>query len=177
MPKSKSIELPPCGLYRTGQALASDPENIPEGVLVMFHNHSNRGIPMLQLPAENEHNFWTFHKYGPGIEGDDAFVQALQPLREQGLYFLGEDVETPDGILPRHTLIQLGYDMGAHPILFLPERSTTHNALSFPDVGFRFDDLDILEVLQPSFPLVLPGDDDDDEEEGVEAVPSSELLN
>ncbi len=177
MPKKKNIELPPCGLYRTGRALKESPEEIPAGVLLMFHNHSNRGIPMLQMPAENEQNVWTFHKFGPGIEDDDAFLEALQPLREQGFYYLRDAIETPDGVLPRHSLIQLGYNMEADPIFFLPERSTSGNMLIFPEAGYRFEELDILEVLSPGNPLFIQGDDLDDSEEGLESPSDPNLLN
>lgn len=179
MPKKKESELPPCGLYRTGKALKENPEEIPSGALLMFHNHSNRGIPMLQMPEENTHNVWTFHKFGPGIEDDDAFIDALQPIREQGFYYLKEAIETPDGTLPRNTLIQLGYDMQANPIFFLPERGTGDNSLEFPDVGYRFEDIDILESLGPSFPLFIQGDEqeDDEHEDGLEPVSGPQLLN
>lgn len=177
MSKKTNVELPPCGLYRTGKPLKENPEEIPAGVLLMFHNHSNRGIPMLQMPAENEHNVWTFHKFGPGIENDDSFIEALQPLREQGFYFLREAIETPDGTLPRHTLVQLGYDMQANPIFFLPERGVHQNSLDFPEVGYRFEDLEILEILGPSYPLFIQGDDMDEEHEEGVGSDEPELLN
>lgn len=179
MSKKRKLELPPCGLYRTGRALESEPEDVPAGILVMFHNHSNRGIPMLQLPYENEHNNWSFHKYGPGIEEDDDFIEAMAPLREQGIYFLGEDLETPDGTLPKFTLVQLGYNLNADPILFLAERQAEANALTFPETGYRFEDLDILGLLRPSYPLLLLGDDEEEEDDKHFSTPpsSDEILN
>lgn len=181
MSKQRKIELPPCGLYRTGRALASDPEEVPKGILVMFHNHSNRGIPMLQLPYENQKNKWSFHKYGPGIEDDDAFLDALEPLREQGMYYLREALETPDGVLPEYTLVQLGYNLNADPILFLAETNPSENVLLFPDTGYRFEELDILGLLRPSNPLLILSDEEEDEEddEGLMPTggPSSEILN
>jgi hypothetical protein len=177
---SKKIEktLPPCGIYRTGRALSSEPQNIPAGILVLFHNHSNRGIPMLQLPDENHNNVWSFHKYGPGVEDDDAFIEALIPLREQGFYFLGSDLETPDGRVSKYTLVQLGYDREAHPILFWAEKGISENALFFPELGLRFEELGVLEILRPAHPLIVAGQADPDhaDQHGAIIPPSNDLL-
>lgn len=178
--KPEPIQLPPCGLYRTGRALASDPEEVPSGILTMFHNHSNRGIPMLQLPRENQNNKWSFHKYGPGIEEDPEFIEALEPLREQGIYFLREALETPDGVLPEYTLVQLGYNLNGDPILFLAENNDNANAFFFPDTGYRFEDLDILGLLRPSYPMLILGEENEEEEEDegfTSSGPASTILN
>ncbi len=168
---SDEPKLPPCGLYRTGRALKSDPEGVPANRLVMFHNHSNRGIPFVQLPSYNEHNVWHFHEYGPGVEDDDEFIQALEPLREQGFYFLGEDLETFDRVLPKFTLVQLGYTIEGEPIIFPGERSPDENAIYFPEEGYKFEDLEVLGILRPAYPLeplepeevpLSPGDDSQD---------------
>lgn len=142
-------KLPPCGIYRTGRALKGQEQEIPAGILVMFHNHSNRNIPMLQLPKENIHNVWSFHDLGPGIEDDDAFIEALQPLLEQGFYHLREELQTPDGRFPKNALVQLGYNMNADPILFIAQRSQNENSLFFAETGYRFEQLDILKKLGP----------------------------
>ena len=154
---AKKLSLPPCGLYRTGRPLKSQPDAIPAGILVMFHNHSNRNIPMLQLPKENTHNVWTFQEEGPGIEDDDAFLKALKPLREQGFYFLREDIQTPDGRLPKGSLVQLGYNRNADPIFFIARRGQDTNSLLFAETGYRFENLSVLEKLAPSEPLWFIG--------------------
>lgn len=146
--------LPPCGLYRTGRRLQLSDGEIPEGILVMFHNHSDRGIPMLQLPKENTHNVWSFHEEGPGIE-DPSFLEALQPLRPQGFYFLKEDLQTPDGSYPAKTLVQLGYNRDGEPILFPAQRPKEENTLFFSERGYRFFGPEIFENLSPEEPLIF----------------------
>jgi hypothetical protein len=146
-------ELPPCGLYRTGRALASDPEYLPAGALVMFHNHSNRNIPMVQLPKENTDNVWSFHEEGPGVENDDEFLEALEPLRPQGIYFLKRTLQTPDGTYDPYTLVQLGYNRDGEPILFPALRDPEENAFYFLEEGYGFEDLSILMDLVPEEPL------------------------
>ena len=60
--------VPDCGLYRAGVSLVNNEEKVPAGSLVSFHNHSDRGIPMVQTPHNNENNLWTFHSHGFGVE-------------------------------------------------------------------------------------------------------------
>jgi hypothetical protein len=144
-------KLPPCGIYRTGRALASDPEHVPKGALIKFHNHSDRGIPMLQAPKDNFNNVWTFHAQGPGIEGDPEFIEALVPLKPEGLYVLSEHIHTPKGVIPGNALVQLGYNRSGHPILFLPK--VLGNGLQFPEQGSVFEDLGVLELLSDKGPL------------------------
>ena len=176
--RKRKQTLPPCGLYRTGKILVDEEGNeIPKGVLVMFHNHSNQGIPFLQLPEENYNNRWTFQKYGPGVE-DREFLDAMEPLRDQGYYFLSNDLETPDGIAPQNSLVQLGYNPQADPILFFAERSTSENALFFAESGYRFESLEILEILSPPSPLGIFGEEDEEhEDENEEEGDSPDLLN
>ncbi len=176
MSKDKK-KLPPCGLYRTGRALKNQETDIPAGILVMFHNHSNRNIPMLQLPRENTHNVWSFHEQGPGIEDDDAFLAALQPLLDQGFYHLREELSTPEGSFPKHALVQLGYNMKAEPILFIAQRSKDSNSLFFAETGYRFDKLDILKKLGPDQPMWFTGAPAAEEHEPTTHNSGGELLN
>jgi hypothetical protein len=150
---SDSNNYPPCGMYRTGSALKSDPERIPSGILVYFHNHSDQGIPFLQLPEDNVHNVWSFQEFGPGIENDDQFLNSMQPLKEQGFYYLTENLQTPDREYNAYTLVQLGYNRDGDPILFPAQRSEARNALAFSESGYRFESLDILEALAPDEPM------------------------
>lgn len=161
--RASEKEFPPCGLYQTGAMLKSDPKGIPKGSLVMFHNHSNRGIPMLQTPDENVDNNWSFHQYGPGVEDDQNFLDELKPLREQGFYYLKENLETPDATYDAFTLVQLGYNLDANPILFVAEKTEIGNALSFPETGYLFEDLDILNILGPNSPLTHPEQEEEEE--------------
>lgn len=162
-------KLPPCGLYRTGRPLQNHESDIPAGILVMFHNHSNRNIPFLQLPEENVRNVWSFQEHGPGIENDDKFIQALQPLRDQGFYFLREPLQVTDGVLPAYTIIQLGYNPQAEPILFRGSRSQYTNALIFPEIGYGFNSLEVLDILAPESPLGVGDEDIHDQDSHVSA--------
>lgn len=167
--KKNPVALPPCGLYRTGIPLEANSEEYPAGRLVMFHNHSNRGIPMLQQPRDNVHNCWDFHAYGQGIEDDDAFIEALVPLREQGMYYLREPLETPDGVFPKYTLVQLGYNVFAHPILFVANHLEEDNGFYFEESGYRFEELNVLQKLGPAYPIGYV----EREEEEVEIDPET----
>ncbi len=162
----KVKKLPPCGLYKTGIALpeSEDNEEIPAGHLIMFHNHSNKGIPFLQMPKENINNFWYFHEYGPGIKNQE-FIDALIPLREQGLYYLNTPLETDDAWYSELTLVQLGYNLRAEPILFIAEPLPDQNGFYFKETGYGFEDLDVFRILSPEKPFGVPEEDDEDEEE------------
>ena len=166
--KKKEKQLPPCGLYRTGIVLPAeeDGDEVPAGHLIMFHNHSNRNIPFLQMPKENINNVWSFHEMGPGIENDE-FIEAMIPLRDQGLYYLNQDLQTSsdDAWYSELTLVQLGYNLKAEPILFMAEPLEEQNGFFFHDEGYGFPDLDILKILSPQQPFGAAEEDDEDEDE------------
>lgn len=170
--KKTENELPPCGLYRTGREHNDDDVHIHAGALVMFHNHSNRNMPFVQFPEENVNNRWSFSETGPGIENDQAFLDALEPLRDQGVYFLNEHIHTPDGVYPEFTMVQLGYNRDGNPILF-PAKKLPHgqNGHYFEDAGYMFEDLDILKLLSPETPIDHTHHEDDEPED------ESALLN
>lgn len=146
---SKTDSLPPCGLYKTGVALTSDPASIPAGRLVMFHNHSDKDMPFVQLPRENVNNTWDFNPIGPGIGDDDAFIQALRPLKSQGVYVLAKEIVAGATTLPAGTLVQLGYNRDGDPILFTGY--WFEGRIAFPARGYRFDNLAVLDNLQTAF--------------------------
>ncbi len=136
-----------CGLYRTGKALTSAPELVPEGTLVFFHNHSEQGVPVVLLPETNTDNVWSFGSDGHPVR-DDAFLDALVPLLPEGFYVASEDFTLPRGRnIREQTLVQLGYNRLGIPIVFLPERQG--NSLAFPARGFRADGLDLDTLLWP----------------------------
>jgi hypothetical protein len=143
------VEVPGCGLYRTGIALAGKADSVPAGTLVYFHNHSEQGPPLVQLPHANTHNHWTFHRKGYLVEGDggEAFLAAMERLPRQGYYVatgpvgLGKDRE-----VAARGLVQVGYNRAGHPIVFVPESRGA--SFSFPETGFRFESLEIFESLR-----------------------------
>lgn len=127
--------LPPCGLFRTAEPLPGKEQWVREGMLVYFHNHSQQGPPLLLLPAENKKNRWVFHEKGYLIR-EPGFVESLVPLKDEGLYVLVEPIYlSREEFIPEQTLIQLGYNRSADPILFLGQFED--NAIFFPDSGLK----------------------------------------
>lgn len=129
-----TIELPPCGLYRTTAAIGP----IPADRLVFFHNHGNPG-PGLYLPKSWKHNRVQLQANGtllPGVE----FVKFLEPLPPEGFYRVTESFFCCEKRCRRFepdTLVQLGYNARAQAILFLPE--TVDGLLAIPERGVRID--------------------------------------
>lgn len=138
--------LPPCGLYRTSRPLPGKEEWVREGMLVYFHNHSQQGPPLLLLPSANTHNRWSFHEKGYLIR-DTSYVDALVQLFDEGLYILTEPIYlSRDEFIPEDTLVQLGYNRGAEPILFLAKFAD--NVITFPNSGLKCT-TEIFEMLRP----------------------------
>lgn len=144
---SDKKQLPKCGLYRTSVALPSNPELVPAGRLVMFHNHSDKDMPFVQLPEKNINNIWKFTDQGPGIENAPQFIEGLMPLLPQGVYYLKKGIKTHEGIQPNHSIVQLGYTPMAEPIIFMG--SFENGVIVFPNKGYKFDDPSIFEHLEP----------------------------
>lgn len=139
-----SEQLPPCGLYRTTEPLPGKEEWVRENLLVYFHNHSQQGPPLVLLPASNSHNRWTFHDKGYLIR-EPEYVQSLVALKPEGLYTLSEAIHlSHEEMIPEQTLVQLGYNRGADPILFLAEFEKS--SIKFPTSGLKCT-LEIFELL------------------------------
>jgi hypothetical protein len=143
------MELPKCGLYVTGIALADKEEAVAQGQLVYFHNHSRQGPPIVLLPHENTHNRWSFAEHGFLVEGEAAlaFIGRLEPRAAQGFYVAEKEIAVPGGRIPARMLVQVGYNRQGEPILF-PAR-THENGMQFSEKGFRFDGLSVFERLRP----------------------------
>jgi hypothetical protein len=127
--------LPPCGLYRTRRAL--DP-SIPEGRLVYFHNHGDPG-PGLYLPSGWSANRARWHSRGTTLANPE-WAEHLEPLMAEGLYRVREDFTCCAKrcqSFEQELLVQLGYNGGAEPILFVPEWTAT--GLNFPENGTLVD--------------------------------------
>ena len=138
----------PCGLYRTGVPLAGQEEAVPAGVLVYFHNHSEDGPPIVLPPETNSDNRWYFGEEGWLIQ-DETFLEALVPLRPEGLYVVTESLAlAPDNRLGPRTLLQLGYNRRGDPIVFIAQFEG--NTILFPARGFRFHNLDVFERIEPA---------------------------
>lgn len=140
-----SDQLPPCGLYKTAVPLPGKEEWVRENLLVYFHNHSQQGPPLLLLPASNASNRWTFHDKGYLIRDTD-YIAKLVALRPEGFYVLSEAIYlSHEEMIPESTLVQLGYNRAADPILFLAEFEA--NSVAFPTSGLKCT-LEIFDLLE-----------------------------
>lgn len=130
-------ELPPCGLYRTRRAVAG----VPEGRLVYFHNHGDPG-PGLYLPVRWEGNRARFDRRGRTIPAEVEIGPALlEKLPPEGLYRVAKSFHCCAKRC-RHfdaeSLVQLGYDGAAEPLLFVPEMQPS-GTVAIPTRGTRID--------------------------------------
>lgn len=141
--------LPKCGLYATGEPLEGKEAAVPAGALVYFHNHSSQGPPLVLLPEVNKHNRWQFAERGYLVDSPNAgtFVAALAAVPAEGFYVAQRAIQLPeDEVLAPGTLVQIGYNRRAQPILFPAEFHG--NGFSFPTHGYRFEGLGIFELLR-----------------------------
>jgi hypothetical protein len=142
-----SSQLPNCGLYRTGAALPGNEEQVPAGILVYFHNHSDQGPAMLLTPHANEHNRWQFHERGWPVESSD-FIAAMVPLKPEGLYVNTEHIHiSREEIIPERMLVQLGYNRSGDTILFVGRFEG--DTIAFPSQGYAFTTADVQRSLEP----------------------------
>ncbi len=128
------MALPPCGMYRTREAIGP----IPAGRLVYFHNHGNPGAG-LYLPERWEGNRARFSANGHSLPSE-ASAAALEPLAAEGFYCVTEAFhccEKKCRLFEASLLVQLGYDGAAQPILFVPELEGAKVGL--PERGVRVD--------------------------------------
>ena len=150
MASVKSI-LPNCGLYKTTKPLPEHESDVPAGVLVYFHNHSDMGLPVAIAPEHNIMNRWHFHGAGIPFRGL-SWADSLQKIPQEGFYMLRKDLTFEGGSWPKGTLVQLGYTRVGDPILFIGQVRATlaENDLWFSDkgVGITREQLPLLEPLQ-----------------------------
>lgn len=145
-------DLPPCGLYKTTESLAGKEQWVREDLLVYFHNHSEQGPPLLLLPASNENNRWSFHDKGYLIR-DLPYVETLVELEDEGFFILTEPLYlSDDEFIPEETLVELGYNRSAEPILFMG--TFEDNAIVFPESGLKCT-REVFEMLEPA-PFRVP---------------------
>jgi hypothetical protein len=128
-----TIAQPSCGLYRTTRALNTE---VPAGILVNFHNHSEDGAPVVHLPAFSTFNRWQWEKKSHPVR-ERAWLESLRPLLLEGYYILQAELTIDDAKWPARSLVQLGYDRSGTPILFLAQRRfhLAENTLFFADKG------------------------------------------
>jgi hypothetical protein len=129
-----SESLPPCGLYRTTQAIGG----VPAGRLVYFHNHGDPG-PGVYLPREWRNNRAEFDERGTTLT-EPAQADTLEPLPREGFYLVVE----PFWCCEKHCrrfepdeLVQLGYNRSAEPLLFVPE--LVDGQVAIPTMGTKVE--------------------------------------
>ena len=128
------MQLPPCGLYRTTAQIGP----IVEGKLVFFHNHGNPG-PGIYLPTAWKNNRVQISGQGTILPGPE-YMKYLEPLPPEGFYRVTEAFyccEKRCRSFEPETLVQLGYNGDAEPILFLPE--IVDGLLAVPERGNRIE--------------------------------------
>ena len=159
MASVKSI-LPPCGLYRTTRPLPEHETDIPAGLLVYFHNHSDSGLPVVIPPEHNVLNRWHFHGAGVPFRGL-SYADSLERVLDEGFYMLRKGLEFDGGSWPKGTLVQLGYTRNGDPILFIAQlrADLQENDLYFSDrgVGVNRQQLAILEKIEVFQEPAAPG--------------------
>jgi hypothetical protein len=143
--------LPDCGLYRTTRPLPDHEGEVPAGLLVYFHNHSDSGLPVVVPPAHNVHNRWHFHGDGIPFRGL-SWADSLVQVPAEGFYMLKRALTFDGGEWPKSALVQLGYTRNGDAILFIAQvrAELAENDLYFSDrgVGITRDQLALLEPLQ-----------------------------
>jgi hypothetical protein len=155
MVKPKSL-LPECGLYRTTKPLPEHEAEIPAGVLVYFHNHSDSGLPVVVAPEHNVHNRWHFHGAGIPFRGL-SWADSLVKLPAEGFYMMRLALTFEGGEWPKGALVQLGYTRNADPILFIAQARAQleENDLFFSDRGVSVT-REQLAMLEPLNVFVEP---------------------
>lgn len=152
---TRAIPHRDCGIYRTSTPLAGKEDWVRNDLLVYYHNHSQQGPPLVLLPDFNTNNRWTFYEKGYLVK-DPHFVSALIPLLPEGFYILTEPMYlSADELIPNNTLIQLGYNRSAEPILFTSEFDA--NLIYFPTHGTKVTN-DIFSIIAP-VPFHVPSYD------------------
>jgi hypothetical protein len=131
-------KYPACGLYLTTTSLPGHEDRVPAGSLVMFHWHSEQGLPIVTLPRSIVNNRWVFYDRGYLIR-DSEYVNTLSPRRTEGYYVLNRAIHvTAENVIPKQTLVQLSYSVQGTPILYVG--LFRNNTIVFPAAGYKFSD-------------------------------------
>jgi hypothetical protein len=148
--------LPECGLCRTTKPLPEHEKDIPAGILVYFHNHSDSGLPVVIVPEHNILNRWHFHGEGIVFRGL-SWADSLVKLPAEGFYMMRKALAFEGGEWPKAALVQLGYTRTADPILFIGQvrAQLEENDVYFSDRGVSIT-REQLAMLEPLSVFVEP---------------------
>lgn len=127
--------LPPCGVYQTTVQIGE----VPAGRLVYFHNHGDPG-PGIYTPHDWQGNKARFHQRGYTLPSPDDATRVLRPLAAEGFYRVVTEFfccEKQCRRFEADSLVQLGYDGDATPILFTPE--FLDGVVALPERGIQVD--------------------------------------
>jgi hypothetical protein len=148
--KVSAVKPPPCGLQRTTRPHPSAPDVVPAGILVNLHTCERAEMgPEIHLPKFNAFNRWEWCREGHVVT-QLSWLESLIALPPEGFYLLRDDLRFSEATWPQHSLVQLGYDRAATPILFLAQRKhhLSENNLVFAEKG--------VPILHEQLELVVP---------------------
>ena len=137
--KKRLSKTPPSGLYQTGRGL--------EGVVNerMLIRLNAEGEYSLSLPIERHEHRWLFDEVVVPISNAE-FLYALRPLLAEGFYILKKTVHVnAEVVIPRRSLIRLGYDRRGNPLIYVG--IFKRDGIAFPESGYKFS-TQILTVLE-----------------------------
>ena len=140
-------ELPPCGLYRTTQAIGG----VPADRLVYFHNHGDPGAGVY-FPEKWTHNRAHFSPKGQTVP-PDFDPGSLVPLPAEGFYHFKVTsfcCEKKCVKFEPDQLVQLGYNGAGKALIFAPE--LVGGAVEIPERGTALDDAQLAKLS----PLKMP---------------------
>ncbi|TPV93134.1 MAG: hypothetical protein B7733_22040 [Myxococcales bacterium FL481] len=143
------------GIYKTTKYLPGHEAEVGPEQLILIRTDGEFAPASVLLPVRNEHNQWHFRM--PGIKIPPTSLNwrdTLQTLPREGFYRLTREFRFGDGgVWPENSLVQLGYNQRAEPILFIAQRRTplVSNDLHFSDKGVKVDLEQTEELVAPLF--------------------------
>lgn len=141
------------GIYKTTKALSGHESQISANLLVLVRTDGEFAPASILVPVRNLNNQWRFQLPGVKISKDSFdWGQTLVKLPREGFYRLTSEFSLGEsGHWPPNTIVQLGYNRAAEPIIFIAQRRVplVSNDLFFSDKGVKIEmaQLSMLEAL------------------------------
>ncbi len=147
MSQERKVITVSVGLYVTTRPMPGHEGALPAGRLVRLNRSAEQNLPVLFLPSRQHDNRWDFQERG-FIVRDFDYLASLQGRLPEGYYVLRQTVHLSDEqIIPKCTLVQLGYSRGGRPVLYVARFQGS--SITFAGAGHRFSD-EILQMLEPA---------------------------